>query len=571
MPNARSLSSGSHSVRSLPLRPNLESLQKQAKRLLKEWRDDVPDARKFATSFHPKPEAFSRLRDAQLAIARSYGHLDWEALSEAVEQARLLHLEHEERAREFLKYAVLHFEGQPDRPWRRTRAERILATSPELAEANVFTAAATGHLAALKKFIEKDPAAATAKDPVRGWSPLLHVCFGRVLLQKDADPVGCARLLLQKGADPADRFFSYGKYRYTAITGAVGEGESGPENVPPHPNARELVELLLDHGADPNDGQSLYNTCFRQGDEWMELFLSRGLKQGQMCNWEDGYTTSTIDFQLCAAVRRGFIERVKLLLAHNADPDALDFYNERPAYVNALRDGHQEIATLLKAAGATSKLEPEDEIRIAVRQGDRARAQRLIQEHPELIANVRSFVELAEGGNVTAVQLLLELGADVHGQMPGGATALHRAAIAGHRDIVLLLLEHGARIDQIEDNYGGTAIGWAQAGGHIALRDELLDRTEDIFDLCYYGRVEQVEALLTRAPSLVEKVDRDGDTPLHCIGPSTPRAEEMIDLLLARGASLVAKNNKGETPFARQKELEDDSIAALLSKRMKAE
>lgn len=473
----------------------------------------------------------------------------------------------DEKASEFLKYAVLHFEDQPDRPWRRERAEKLLKEAPEISRANVFAAAATGHIAVLRSFIESDPNAITLEDPLRGWSPLLHVCYGRVLLDDGADPVGCARYLLDQGADPNDFFLSYGKYRYTAITGAVGEGESGPENVPPHPNARELVELLLERGADPNDGQSLYNTCFRPGTEWLELFLSHGLAQGQMCNWEGGYETSTIDFQLNVAVRRGFADRVELLVRHGADPDSLDHYNHRPAYVNALREGHTEIAEILEAAGAQSILAPEDEIRIAVRRGDETRASELLRSHPELVTDVRSFVELAEGGNLTAVRLLLDLGADVHGTMEGGATALHRAAIAGHRDIVFLLLERGARIDRIDDNYGGTVIGWANAGGHESLRDELLDRTDDIFDLTYYGRVSQVAALLDREPSLVHESDRDGDTPLHCVSPLTPGAEEMIDLLLSRGAGLDARNHKGQSPLERQAELEDDSIAKLLRAR----
>lgn len=74
-------------------------------------------------------------------------------------------------------------------------------------------------------------------------------------------------------------------------------------------------------------------------------------------------------------------------------------------------------------------------------------------------------------------------------------------------------------------------------------------------------------ALLERVPSLVHSVDRDGDTPLHCVGPATPRAEEMIDLLLSRGADLETRNRRGFTPRARQAELEDDSVAEMLKAR----
>jgi len=51
------------------------------------------------------------------------------------------------------------------------------------------------------------------------------------------------------------------------------------------------------------------------------------------------------------------------------------------------------------------------------------------------------------------------------------------------------------------------------------------------------------------------------------VGPATPRAEEMIDLLLSRGADLETRNRRGFTPRARQAELEDDSVAEMLKAR----
>ena len=47
-----------------------------------------------------------------------------------------------------------------------------------------------------------------------------------------------------------------GDCRFTALTGASGEGEQGPVNQPPHPEWEAFARLLLDAGADPNDGQA---------------------------------------------------------------------------------------------------------------------------------------------------------------------------------------------------------------------------------------------------------------------------------------------------------------------------
>ena len=67
-------------------------------------------------------------------------------------------------------------------------------------------------------------------------------------------------------------------YAFTALTGAFGEGEDGI-NQPPHPHCAALATLLLDAGADPNDGQTLYNRHFKANDDHLVLLLWSGLGQ----------------------------------------------------------------------------------------------------------------------------------------------------------------------------------------------------------------------------------------------------------------------------------------------------
>jgi hypothetical protein len=60
------------------------------------------------------------------------------------------------------------------------------------------------------------------------------------------------------------------------MAGAMGEGERGPAACPPHPCADELVTLLLETGADPNEAQGLYNTQFTASiDKWLPLLILR--------------------------------------------------------------------------------------------------------------------------------------------------------------------------------------------------------------------------------------------------------------------------------------------------------
>jgi ankyrin repeat protein len=76
-------------------------------------------------------------------------------------------------------------------------------------------------------------------------------------------------------------------------------------------------------------------------------------------------------------------------------------------------------------------------------------------------------------GQKEAAMLLLQRGA--RGDVlvtPGGRTprtALHEAANRGHAEIVKLLLANGAKADVVEPQWGGTAAGWAEHGGHREL------------------------------------------------------------------------------------------------------
>jgi ankyrin repeat protein len=86
----------------------------------------------------------------------------------------------------------------------------------------------------------------------------------------------------------------------------------------------------------------------------------------------------------------------------------------------------------------------------------------------------------AVNGREEAVRALVELGADPdqrgtfggpsHGQ---GVTAIQLAAQSGERDAVVALLELGADPLILDELHGGSALGWARAGGHSELADIL--------------------------------------------------------------------------------------------------
>ena len=127
----------------LPTRPSLSSLRKQAKSVLKSYRAGDEEAASLVRDHHPRPDAFSTLRDAQLVVARKYGFPGWSELSDAAQEAVLSVKSVEDKASEFCDLACLIYYGDKgDDAGRHARAARLLKEDPQLATANIFAAAA---------------------------------------------------------------------------------------------------------------------------------------------------------------------------------------------------------------------------------------------------------------------------------------------------------------------------------------------------------------------------------------------------------------------------------------------
>src|SRR5688572_31988324 len=66
--------------KSLPVRPSLESLRKQAKKLARDIAAGDPNAKARAHAQLPNTELPLSQRDAQLVLAREYGYAGWQDL-----------------------------------------------------------------------------------------------------------------------------------------------------------------------------------------------------------------------------------------------------------------------------------------------------------------------------------------------------------------------------------------------------------------------------------------------------------------------------------------------------------
>ena len=79
-------------------------------------------------------------------------------------------------------------------------------------------------------------------------------------------------------------------------------------------------------------------------------------------------------------------------------------------------------------------------------------------------------------GHIAAAKLLLERGAQINAIAGGfdySGTALHYAALNGHRAMVEWLIEQGADVTIRDTKVSGTPASWADYGGHPELKDVL--------------------------------------------------------------------------------------------------
>lgn len=490
----------------LPNDPDLDQLRRQAKELRRAVARGDADAIEEVVERHPRGDAAVAafaLSAAQLVIARRHGFAGWPALKRHVDVVRRLRRAPDaatvcaDVADEFLRLACLTYAG--DAVERRRQAAVLLADHPELGRASIHTAAATADAPAVRAFLRADPTAAAVEAGPYRWTPLLYLAYARHDPDIDSAAVlATARALLAAGADPNAGYLWHGlPSAFTVLTGVFGEGEQGPRDQPRHPHAQRLARLLLEAGADPNDSQALYNRMFEPANDHLELLFEFGLGRGDGGPWRALLGAATMSpselvaSQLDWAVTHDMVERVRLLLAHGARPDAV-LGDGRRATDAATVAGHRAVLALLVEAGAAAPaLDPVDELIGLLAAGDRAACERIVAAHPRRLDGARArrpslIVDAVAADRPDAVRLLLDLGFDVNALGRGDAprngrweTALHVAAGDGRLALAELLLANGADPGVRDARFDSTPLGWARHFGRPALVALLHPRTPE--------------------------------------------------------------------------------------------
>ena len=433
---------------------NIEFYRKAAKALLKLARagDRAANDRLKATGITGEPHV---LHVAQMAIAREQGFASWPRFIAFITESRL---DFQGLVTRFISAATSD----------QRRARDLLADHPDLRGAGVYVGLVLGDWQQVARAIEADPEFATRKSGPDSVEPLVYLCFSRFghhHASEAADLALTVRLLLNHGADP-DTSLESEHGPLSCLYAACGLNG----NV-------EITRLLLEAGADPNDGESLYHATEQPDLSCLKLLIQHGARVNgvnglkHMLDWESpeglrllldaggdpNETNPQGDTALHWAVRRNRSPAViDILLDHGADIDAVR-RDGRTAYALAVVSGQTNVAEVLASRGADTRLSAIDAV-VAGQGGEVLKESALSPE------NARLLTHLAESGNLAKVEALLEAGVPVDARGDGGITALHYACWRGNSALIKLLLAHGAPLDLADNMYKATPGGYLHHG-----------------------------------------------------------------------------------------------------------
>jgi ankyrin repeat protein len=249
---------------------------------------------------------------------------------------------------------------------------------------------------------------------------------------------------------------------------------------------------------------------------------------------------------LLLAAREGCLDTAKILLEAGADPNLQD-PDLVPPTVAAIVNGHFDVAAYLLDKGA--------DVNLADRWG-RATLWAVVDMHIPPHSGRPDVVESESESSTSLLKLALEKGADVNAQLALfppyrsladrgsdnvltiGATPLLRAAKAGDVEAMTLLLDRGANanaatLDGITPLLAAAGVGSRDSDTRGRYKTE-------------QDAVASVNLLLDRGAAIAA-ADNRGQTAMH--GAAFWGFNDLVKTLAKRGAKLDAKDHRGMTPI----------------------
>ncbi len=309
---------------------SLDALRKRAKNLRKSYEMGETVALQRLKVHPPRERGPLKHADFLHVVACEQGFESWPKLKFAAETQGL------DRAQQRQRLKIALFNGQN---W---MVDRLLAQTPDLAEGMFALQVSLLNADVVETMLAEDPGRATQMyGPAR---PIVHLAFSKRFQINPAfapKALAIADMLLAHGADVNDsRPVAPGNaHRLSALYGAIGHADNMP-----------LARWLLEHGATPNDGESLYHATELGHHEGLRLLLAHGA---------DPQGTNA----LLRAIDFNDHEAVQMLLDAGARADDFNGTHvggERPWVIPALHQAARRMSDarmidVLLAAGADPK------------------------------------------------------------------------------------------------------------------------------------------------------------------------------------------------------------------------
>ncbi|XP_065583414.1 ankyrin-1-like [Artemia franciscana] len=380
-----------------------------------------------------------------------------------------------------------------------------------------------------------------------------------ILLDRGANPNcgECLHLAVQKGrADlcklPID------KRKSSAEIDAMNAHGKTPLAIAIKANNLNLVEILLDRGADPNYGECLHYAVEKGRVNICKLLIDFGAKLDAMNAKKDtplliairNNNLELVIFLLdrganpnCGEclhliVQKGRADLCKLLIKSGAELDAANAHGKTPL-VTAIKANNLNLVEVLLDRGANPNCG--ECLHLAVQKGRADLCKLLIKSGAELDATnahgKTPLVTAIKVNNLNLVEILLDRGAN-----PNRGECLHLAVQKGRADLCKLLIDKmksSAEIDAM-NAHGKTPLATAIKANNLNLVEILLDRGADPnYGECLHhavkkGRVNICKLLIDFGAKL-DAMNAKKDTPLLIAIRNNNL--ELVILLLDRGAN----------------------------------
>jgi ankyrin repeat protein len=472
-------------ARSLPPRPHLDQLKRQAKELLESFRAGEPLAlAEVRAHYHDADPAAFALHDAQLALARAYGFDSWPKLKAHVEGVSVRDLAAAVRSGDLAGVAS------------------ALDERPELANMDAA---------------ENDERSAIHHAVVGGSAAMV-----RLLIERGADPrrgvwphrgaTSALALAMARGADDLVAIMKEPRRRYAA--GSAGDTAEAPASVPSgerdrlsravRANQPQLLAQLLNEGFDPDERARLQleESVYTWGEPLRECALKRRYEMAEML-LERGADPNTSVYAATQAMTIALANRdermIALLGRYGGVATAAD-----AGYFGLVEDARQMLAD--EAAGRLRDRAVDPGTTVAATlltsaaDGVFPEIVRLALDHLDWpVDDARWHWNLMRPlsgqdtsdmreRNYTCFRLMVERSGP-HPPGPQGRTILHDVAGGWPSDhpgstqervvLATILLDAGARLDARDDLLCSTPLAWACRWGRVALVRLLLERGAD--------------------------------------------------------------------------------------------